>query len=118
MWVFDNHYVDLLDRLSHSGAIVFLNSATIVFYSKRQVTINFSAFGSKMVALRYKVLMVWVEVLGPTIVFEDNNNMINGGCIPHHTLPKKNLDIFYHAVCEASLTGTWKVGFGGREGRD
>jgi hypothetical protein len=39
-------------RRSHTGIIIYINSAPIVWYSKRQNTVESSTFGSKIVALR------------------------------------------------------------------
>ena len=39
-------------RRSHSGYILFLNKAPIIWYSKKQSTIEDSAFGAEFIALK------------------------------------------------------------------
>ena len=93
----------------------------MVWYTKRQATIESSTFGSEAVALRtclelikslrYKLRMMGVPLAGPAIVFGDNKSVVSGASIPEHKLSKKHLGICYHAVREASAAGIWKVGF-------
>ena len=67
-------------RRSHTGVLIFINQAPILWYSKRQNTVEASTFGSEFIAakiavemiegLRYKLLrMMGVQVEGPTNVF-------------------------------------------------
>ena len=100
---------------SHTGCIIFLNSAPILWYTKRQATIESSTFGSEAVALRtllglvkdlrYKLRMLGVPLVGPAVVFGDNKSVINGASIPEAKLSKKHLGICYHAIREASAAG-------------
>jgi len=46
-----DHAGNLLTHHSHSGVLIFLNKAPIVWYSKRQNTVESSTFGSKFVAM-------------------------------------------------------------------
>lgn len=120
-WVDADHAGDRLTRRSHTGILIFVNSAPILWYSKRQATIESSTFGSEMVAmrtalelikdLRYKLRMMGVPLSGPALMFGDNKSVVNGASIPEAKLNKKHLGICYHAVREASAAGVWKVGF-------
>ena len=120
-WMDADHAGDRLTRRSHSGVIVFLCSAPIIWYSKKQATIESSTFGSEMVChrtglgivkdLRYKLRMMGVPIDGPTTVFGDNKTAVNGISIPEAKLAKKHLGICYHATREASAAGIWEVGF-------
>ena len=120
-WVDADHAGDRLTRRSHTGCIIFINSAPILWYTKRQATIESSTFGSEAVALRtllglvkdlrYKLRMLGVPLAGPAVVFGDNKSVVNGASIPEAKLSKKHLGICYHAVREASAAGVWKVGF-------
>ena len=120
-WVDADHTGDKLTRRSHTGILIFLNSAPIIWYSKRQATIESSTFGSEVVALRtsldlikamrYKLRMMGVPILGPAHVWGDNQGVVNGAAIPESKINKKHLEICYHAVREASAAGIWKVGF-------
>ena len=120
-WVDADHAGDRLTRRSHTGIIIFLNSSPTIWYTKRQATIESSTFGSEAVALRtllemikalrYKLRMLGVPLVGPAIVFGDNQSVVNGASIPENKLNKKHLGICYHAVREATAAGVWKVGF-------
>ena len=46
-WVDADHIGDKLTRRNHTGLLIFVNSAPILWYSKRQTTIESSTFGSK-----------------------------------------------------------------------
>lgn len=62
-------------------------------------------------ALRYKLRMLGVPLVGPALIFGDNQSVVNGASIPECKIQKKHLGICYHAVREASAAGVWKVGF-------
>ena len=49
----DANYVEnMATRRSHSGIIIHVNNATIIWYSKLENTVEASSFGSKFVAIR------------------------------------------------------------------
>jgi hypothetical protein len=47
-----NHAGNVLTRPSHTGIIIFIQNAPIIWYSKKQNTVESSTFGSELVALR------------------------------------------------------------------
>ncbi len=49
------HAGNLLTRRSHTGFVIYMNNSPIVWYSKRQNTVESSTFGSEMNALRIAV---------------------------------------------------------------
>ena len=51
-YVDTNHAGNLLTRRSHTGIIIFVNNSPIIWYSKRQNTVESSSFGSEFIALR------------------------------------------------------------------
>jgi hypothetical protein len=53
-FVDSDHAGNLATRRSHSGIIIFLNKSPILWYSKRQNTVESSTFGSEFVALLSK----------------------------------------------------------------
>ena len=83
----------------------------MIWYSKRQNTVETSTFGSEFIALkiptemieglRYKLRMFGVPLDGPTNVFGDNQSVINNATIPESPLKKKHVAICYHRVREA-----------------
>ena len=77
-----NHAGNVVTRRSHSGIFIFVNNAMITSFSKRQNTVEGSTFGLELVcgritcdmivALRIKLKMFCIPMLGPTNVFCDN----------------------------------------------
>ena len=77
-----DHGGDRITRRSQTGIILFGNSAPLLWYSKRQNTVESSTFGSEFVALRiatelitsfrYKSRMFGIPLDGPANVFCDN----------------------------------------------
>jgi hypothetical protein len=110
-----DHAGDKLTRRSRTGFIIFVNGAPIVWFSKRQATIETSTFGSEFVAakvatevirgLRYKLRMFGIPIEGPTFFFGDNMSVITNISIPESVLKKKSNSIAYHCVREAVAMG-------------
>ena len=114
-----DHAGDKITRRSHTGILIFLNRAPIMWYSKRQNTIETSSFGSEFVAiktaaeiirgLRYKLRMFGIPMDGPTNVFCDNQSVCNNTQMPASTLKKKHLAICYHLVRELCAANVIRV---------
>jgi hypothetical protein len=106
-----NHAGNVITRRSHTGILIFVQNAPIIWFSKRQNTVESSSFGSEfvalriakdlIVALRYKLRMFGVPIDGPTNVFCDNNGVVKNASIPQSMLAKKHTAINYHAIREA-----------------
>ena len=106
-------------RRSHSGIIIYVNRAPILWYSKRQNTVEASTYGSEMLAmriaiemiegLRYKLRMFGVPVDGPCNVFCDNNGVVLNTTVPESKLTKKHAAINYHRVRESIAAHTIRV---------
>ena len=115
-----NHAGNVVTRRSHTGIIIFVQNAPIIFYSKRQNTVEAASFGSEfvalrickelIVALRYKLRMFGVPISGPCNVFCDNRGVVKNASIPESVLMKKHNAINYHAVREAAAAGILRVG--------
>mmetsp|Transcript_10776 Transcript_10776/g.15574 ORF Transcript_10776/g.15574 Transcript_10776/m.15574 type:complete len:227 (+) Transcript_10776:552-1232(+) len=114
-----NHAGDKVTRRSHTGIILFCNRAPIMWYSKRQNTVETSTFGSEFVAariaveliesLRYKLRMFGVPIDGPTNVYCDNDSVVNNSTKPESTLKKKHNAIANHRFREAVAAGTIRI---------
>jgi hypothetical protein len=114
-----NHAGDKITRRSHTGIILFVNRAPIIWYSKQQNTVETSTFGSEFVAariaveliesLRYKLRMFGVPIDGPTNVYCDNDSVCTNSTKPESTLKKKHNAIAYHRVREAVAAGTIRI---------
>ena len=105
-------------RRSHSGILLFVNRSPIMWYSKRQNTVEASTYGSELLAmrlaiemiegLRYKIRMMGIPLDGECAVFCDNSAVVTN-TKPESTLKKKHAAINYHRVREAIAAGTIKV---------
>ena len=99
--------------------LIFLNRAPIVWYSKRQNTVETSTFGSEFIAmrtvverievLRYKLRMFGIPIEGPTNVFCDNEAVFKNTTIPESTLKKKHNSLCYHRCREAVAARVMRV---------
>jgi hypothetical protein len=104
-----------LTRRSHTGVIIFVNNAPILWHSKRQNTVESSPFGSEFVALRmavdmieglrYKLRMMGIPLDGSTSVFCDNEGVVKNTTAPESSLKKKHVAICYHRCREALAAG-------------
>ena len=105
-----DHASDRVSRRSRSGVLIYLNRSPIVWYSKRQNSVETSTFGSEFVALkvateliaglRYKLRMMGVPIAGATNVLVDNQSVVYNTTLPSSTLKKKSNAIAYHYVRE------------------
>jgi Reverse transcriptase (RNA-dependent DNA polymerase) len=115
-----DHAGEKLTRRSRTGFLIYLNMAPIIWYSKRQGTVETSVFGSEFVAmknateaargLRYKLRMMGIPVLTPNYIYGDNMSVIHNTQRAESMLKKKSLSICYHFMRESvamgeSLTG-------------
>jgi len=115
-----DHAGNVVTRRSHTGIIIYLQNAPIMWFSKKQNTTESSTFGSEFVAmriakemiiaLRYKLRMFGIPIAGPANVFCDNMGVVKNTSIPTSTLNKKHASINYHTVREAVARGIMRVG--------
>ena len=102
---------NMRNRRSQTGILIFLNKAPIVWYSKRQNTVESSTFGSKFIALktetemiqglRFKIRSFGIPMDGPSDAFCDNKAVTDSSAKPKHTLSKKHNAVAYHKCREA-----------------
>jgi hypothetical protein len=102
-FVDSNHAGCQLTRQSHTGVLIFVNNAPILWHSKRQNTVESSTFGSDFVALRmavdmieglrYKLRMMGIPLDGSTSVFCDNEGVVKNTTAPESPLKKKHVAI-------------------------
>ena len=91
----------------------------IHWYSKHQLTIESSAFGSEFVALKiatemmegleYKLRMMGIPIEGPTNTFCDNLSVVKNATDPSSTLKKKHNSIAYHKVRESVAADVQRI---------
>ena len=116
-----NHAGNLKTRRSHSGILIYMNQAPIIWYSKRQNTVEASSFGSEYIALRictemiealrYKLRCFGVPVEGACDVMCDNRSVVTNSSVPTSVLNKRHNAICYHRVREAQAAGVIRVGW-------
>lgn len=115
------HATCLVTRRSTTGIVIFVNGAPIVWYSKRQNTIETSTYGSEFVALkiaieindglRYKLRMMGIPIMGPTNGFCDNELVFRNASMPQSSLAKKHNSIAYHKCRESVAMGAIRIAF-------
>ena len=116
-----NHAGNIENRRSHSGVIIYLNNAPVIWYSKLQNTFVASSFGYEFVALmistdtiealRYKLICFGIPVEVTADVFCDNMSVLKNSSIPTSVLNKRHNSIYYHRVFEAQDAGIIRVGW-------
>ena len=115
------HAGNLMTRRSHSGLLLYLQNTLVLWYSKRQNTVESSIFGSEFIALQmavkmiealcYKLRSFGVPIEGPTDIFCDNKSFVTNSTVSTSILNSKHNAICYHRVREAQTTGTVQVGW-------
>ena len=53
-----NHAGNMANSRSHSGIIIYVNNAPVIWYINLQNTVEYSSFGSEFVALRISTEMI------------------------------------------------------------
>ena len=114
-----SHASEKVTRRSQTGVLIFVNRAPIIFYSKRQNSVETSTFGSEFTAckqavemikgLRYKLRMFGVPLEGPASMYCDNEAVYKNISIPSSVLNKKMHGISYHYCREAVADGTCRI---------
>jgi hypothetical protein len=115
LFVDSDHAGEQFTRRSRTGFVIYLNMAPLVWFSKRQPTVESSVFGLEFVAmkngietcrgLRCKLRLMGVALIGPTYVYGDNMSVVHNTQQPESVLKNKSNSIFYHAVGESAVMG-------------
>ena len=105
------HAAEKVTRRSQTGILIFCNRYPIIWFSKRQNSVESSTFGSEftalknavelVTALRYKLRMFGVSVDGPTDMFCDNEAVCKNSSTPESVLRNKHQIVAYHKCREA-----------------
>ena len=106
-----NLHHDLLSGKAVTGILHFLNKTPIDWYSKLQSTVETATFGSEYVSartcveqlidLRTTLRYLGVPVHGPSIMFGDNETVVNTASTPHGKLHKRHNALSFHKVRSA-----------------
>ena len=118
-YVDSDHAGDSVTRRSRTGFVVLVNCAPIYWFSKKQVGIETSSFGSEFIAmkqcceylrgLRFKLRSMGIPVDGPCYVYGDNKSVLTNSSQPFSVLKKKSNSIAYHFVREGSAKDEWRT---------
>ena len=97
-------------KQSSTGFIIFLNSAPIIWFSKRQGSCKTSTFGSEFVSMKqcceylcgfqYKLRMMDILVNNPAFTYRNNQSLLWNTAVTDSTLKKKSSAVAYHFVTE------------------
>jgi hypothetical protein len=102
------HAANKVTRRSHTGNVVFINRAPIVWYSKRQHTVETSTFLAEFIALkvcieavehlRFKLRCFGIPLPAgePTHVYCDNQSVVKNTTNIESTLNRKHSSVAYH----------------------
>jgi hypothetical protein len=115
LFVYSDHAGEQFTRRSRTGFVIYLNMTPIVWFSKRQPTAESSLFGAEFVAmkngiettrgLRYKLIIMGVNIDGPAYVYGDNILVVHNTQRPESVLKKKSNAICYHTARESAEMG-------------
>jgi hypothetical protein len=115
LFVDSDHAGEQFTRRSRTGYVIYLNMAPIVWFSKRQPTVESSLFGAEFVTMNngietchglcYTLMMMGVTLIGPTFVYGDNMSIVHNTQRPEYVLKKKSNSLFYHIVRESVAMG-------------
>ena len=110
-----DHAGNRVTRRSHTGILIYINCAPIIWFSKRQNTVETSTFSSEIIALkiavelveglRYKLRALGVELKGPARIFCDNEAVVKCTSFPESALKRKHCSVAYAKVRCAIAAG-------------
>lgn len=108
MFVDASHAANVVTRQSRTGVLIFVNRSPVLWFSKKQSTIETSSFGSEfqalkvgmelLLGLRYKIRMMGIPLEGYAHVKVDNMSVVRNSSVPESQLKKKSNSIAYHFV--------------------
>ena len=102
---------DLITGRSVTAVLHFFNLTSGYWYSKRQATVENTAYGSEFVAaktateqivdLRQTLRYLGVPIKSKAYMFGDNKSVVSSSTVPHSLLSKRHNRLSYHRVREA-----------------
>ena len=105
-WVDANLLHDLISGKSVTGILHLLNQTPIDWFSKLQSTVETATFGSEYIAtrtcteqiidLRTTLRYLGIPIYGPSIMFGDNESVVDTASIPTAKLHKRHIALSYH----------------------
>jgi len=99
----------------------FVNQTPFDWFGKTQSTVNTATYGAESSAGRTAIEQMrgnkmtfqylGVPIQGPSILFGDNQTVVNGASMPEVKLQKRHLMLSYHYMREAIATGEYVYAF-------
>ena len=121
VYVDTNYAENMLNRRSHTGILINVNSAPIIWFSKQQNKVEASRFESELIdlgvamemveGLRYKHRTFGIPIDVLDEVFCDNQLVVKNLIIPYSTLNNRHISICYNWVREAQVDDIIRVGW-------
>ena len=91
-----DHAADTVTRRSRTIFLIYINCATLYWFSKKQTSVESSRFGSEFAAMKqcceylqglhYKIRMMGIPCKGPIYISGDNQSVLANTTIPDSTL--------------------------------
>ena len=110
MFVDSNHAGDRVSCMSKNGFLIYLKTALVQWFSKKQSTVETSVFGAKFVTmkqgidalrgLRHKLRMRGIPISRPSYIYEDNMPVVHNTSKQESVLRKKSNSVCYNAAHE------------------
>jgi Fe-S-cluster containining protein len=121
MFVDASHAANVVTRQSRTGVLIFVNRAPILWFSKKQTTIETSSFGSEfqalkvgvelLLGLRYKIRMMGIPLEGYAHIKVDNMSVVRNTSVPESQLKKKSNSIAYHFVRQQVAADVGRISY-------
>ncbi len=103
-----NLYHDMISGKAVTGILHLFNKTPVDSFSKLQSTAETAMFGSEYVAtktcteqiieLRLALIYLGVPILGSSMMFGDNENVVDTASIPYGKLHKHHVTLLYHRM--------------------
>ena len=116
-----SHASDKKIRKYHTGYIIFINRAPILWYSKRQATVESSTFVREfielktcvehIIALRLKLRIFGIPIDGDLKILNDNKSVVNISFKLESIMKKRHNSIAYHLVRWNVVAGVVQIGW-------
>ena len=116
-----DHVADTANIRPSTYFMIYLNCATVYWFSTKQTSVESSRFGSEFVAMkqwckylwriRYKLQMMGIPCECPACISGDNQSVLANVTIPDSTLKKKSQSISYHFIREVYARDEWRTSY-------
>lgn len=113
-----NLYHDLVNGKSVTGILHLFNQTVVDWFSKKQATVETATYGAEFIAartameqiidLRIMLRYLGVPIHGSTMMFGDNESVVNSSSTPHAKLHKRHNALSFHRVREGIAAGIAK----------